>query len=478
MERMEDMTNVKSLYSPKFEHDNCGIGAVVNIKGKKSHDTVANALTIVETLEHRAGKDAEGKTGDGVGILLQISHKFFKKIAAAELGITLGEERDYAVGMFFFPQNELARNQAKKMFEIIAEKEGLEILGWRVVPAKPEVLGKRAAQCMPAIMQCFIKRPKGVKKGLDFDRKLYVARRVFEQSNEDTYVVSLSSRTIVYKGMFLVQDLRKFFPDLQDKDYESAIAMVHSRFSTNTNPSWQRAHPNRMIVHNGEINTIRGNADKMLAREETMKSEHLKGDLDKVTPVVNTEGSDSAMLDNTLEFLVMSGMDLPLAVMITIPEPWDNNGTMSQAKKDFYQYYATMMEPWDGPASILFSDGDIMGAVLDRNGLRPSRYYITKDGNLILSSEVGALPIPSDNIVEKERLRPGKMLLVDTVQGRVIDDDELKEYYASKQPYGEWLDSNLVRLKDLKIPNIKVEEHGYEKDRDFRKLLAIPMRTL
>ena len=469
MERMEDMTNVKSLYSPKFEHDNCGIGAVVNIKGKKSHDTVANALTIVETLEHRAGKDAEGKTGDGVGILLQISHKFFKKIADAELGITLGEERDYAVGMFFFPQNELARNQAKKMFEIIAEKEGLEILGWRVVPARPEVLGKRAAQCMPAIMQCFIKRPKGVKKGLDFDRKLYVARRVFEQSNEDTYVVSLSSRTIVYKGMFLVQDLRKFFPDLQDKDYESAIAMVHSRFSTNTNPSWQRAHPNRMIVHNGEINTIRGNADKMLAREETMKSEHLKGDLDKVTPVVNTEGSDSAMLDNTLEFLVMSGMDLPLAVMITIPEPWDNNGTMSQAKKDFYQYYATMMEPWDGPASILFSDGDIMGAVLDRNGLRPSRYYITKDGNLILSSEVGALPIPSDNIVEKERLRPGKMLLVDTVQGRVIDDDELKEYYASKQPYGEWLDSNLVRLKDLKIPNIKVEEHGYEERQRLQK---------
>ncbi|WP_418827840.1 glutamate synthase central domain-containing protein, partial [Ruminococcus sp.] len=466
---MEDMTNVKSLYSPKFEHDNCGIGAVVNIKGKKSHDTVANALTIVETLEHRAGKDAEGKTGDGVGILLQISHKFFKKIAAAELGITLGEERDYAVGMFFFPQNELARNQAKKMFEIIAEKEDLEILGWRVVPAKPEVLGKRAAQCMPAIMQCFIKRPKGVKKGLDFDRKLYVARRVFEQSNEDTYVVSLSSRTIVYKGMFLVQDLRKFFTDLQDKDYESAIAMVHSRFSTNTNPSWQRAHPNRMIVHNGEINTIRGNADKMLAREETMKSEHLKGDLDKVTPVVNTEGSDSAMLDNTLEFLVMSGMDLPLAVMITIPEPWDNNGTMSQAKKDFYQYYATMMEPWDGPASILFSDGDIMGAVLDRNGLRPSRYYITKDGNLILSSEVGALPIPSDNIVEKERLRPGKMLLVDTVQGRVIDDDELKEYYASKQPYGEWLDSNLVRLKDLKIPNIKVEEHGYEERQRLQK---------
>ena len=461
-------TQNSGLYSPRFEHDNCGIGAVVNIKGVKSHDTVANALTIVETLEHRAGKDAEGKTGDGVGILLQISHKFFKK-AAKEIGVNLLSERDYAVGMFFFPQNELARNQAKKMFEIIAAKEGLEVLGWRNVPSDTTVIGKRALDCMPAIMQCFIKRPVGVKKGLDFDRKLYVARRVFEQSNEDTYVVSLSSRTIVYKGMFLVGDLRRFFLDLQDPDYESAIAMVHSRFSTNTNPSWQRAHPNRMIVHNGEINTIRGNADKMLAREETMRSEHLKGDLDKVIPVVNTEGSDSAMLDNTLEFLVMSGMELPLAVMITIPEPWDNNGTMSQKKRDFYQYYATMMEPWDGPASILFSDGDLMGAVLDRNGLRPSRYYITNDGNLILSSEVGALPIEPSKIVRKERLRPGKMLLVDTVQGRLIDDDELKEYYASKQPYGEWLDSNLVNLKDLKIPNAKVEEHSKEARKRLQK---------
>ena len=457
-----------SLYDPSFEHDNCGIGAVVNIKGERSHKTVADALTIVETLEHRAGKDADGKTGDGVGILVQISHKFFKK-AAAEIGIELTSERDYAVGMFFFPQKELHRNQAKKMFEIIAEKEGLEVLGWRRVPSDTTVIGQRALECMPDIQQCFIKRPDGIAKGLDFDRRLYVARREFEQSNEDTYVVSLSSRTIVYKGMFLVGDLRRFFTDLQDEDFESAIAMVHSRFSTNTNPSWQRAHPNRMIVHNGEINTIKGNADKMLAREETMRSEHLKGDLEKVLPVVNTEGSDSAMLDNTLEFLVMSGMDLPLAVMITIPEPWDKNHTMTRTKRDFYQYYATMMEPWDGPASILFSDGDVMGAVLDRNGLRPSRYYITDDGNLILSSEVGALPIPAGKIVKKERLHPGKMLLVDTVKGRVIDDDELKEYYASRQPYGEWLDSCLVKLKDLKIPNVKVEEHHGEAKKRLQK---------
>ena len=457
-----------SLYDPSFEHDNCGIGAVVNIRGEKSHKVVDDALTIVETLEHRAGKDADGKTGDGVGILSQIPHSFFVK-AAAEIGVKLPGERDYGVGMFFFPRKELARNQARKMFEIIAEKEGLKVLGWRIVPCDTSAIGQRALDCKPEIEQCFIARPDGIKKGIDFDRRLYVARREFEQSNEDTYVVSLSSRTIVYKGMFLVGDLRRFFLDLQDEDFQSAIAMVHSRFSTNTNPSWQRAHPNRMIVHNGEINTIKGNADKMLAREETMRSEYLKGDLDKVIPVVNTEGSDSAMLDNTLEFLVMSGMPLPLAVMITIPEPWDRNHTMSRRKRDFYQYYATMMEPWDGPASILFSDGDVMGAVLDRNGLRPSRYYVTDDGFLVLSSEVGALPIPAEKIVSKDRLRPGKMLLVDTVNGRVIDDDELKETYASRQPYGEWLDGNLVRLKDLKIPNVKVQEHHREERRRLQK---------
>ena len=416
------------LYHPDFEHDNCGIGAIVNIKGRRTHDTVKNALEIVANLEHRAGKDGEGKTGDGVGILLQISHKFFSRVAE-EMGIDIGEEREYGVGMFFFPQDEFKRNQAKKMFETIIEKEDMEFLGWRQVPIAPDILGKRAVDCMPYIMQCFVKKPKKTEKGLDFDRKLYIARRVFEQSNENTYVVSLSSRTIVYKGMFLVSQLRLFFDDLQDVNYESAIAIVHSRFSTNTQPSWQRAHPNRFIVHNGEINTILGNADKMLAREETMESEQLKKELHKVLPVINSEGSDSAMLDNTLEFLVMSGMDLPLAVMITIPEPWENNRYISDTKKDFYQYYATMMEPWDGPASILFSDGDLVGAVLDRNGLRPSRYYITDDDQLILSSEVGVMPISEEHVVKKDRLRPGKMLLVDTVKGELVDDDVLKEKY-------------------------------------------------
>ena len=465
---MENQNNQPGLYSPQFEHDNCGIGAVVSIKGVKTHQTVSDALSIVENLEHRAGKDAEGKTGDGVGILLQISHKFFKK-AVKPLGIKIGEEREYGVGMFFFPQDELARNRAKKMFEIIVEKEGLEFLGWREVPTFPNVLGKKAVDCMPYIMQGFVKKPKDVNKGIDFDRKLYVARRVFEQTAEDTYVCSLSSRTIVYKGMFLVGQLRTFFKDLVDEDYESAIALVHSRFSTNTNPSWERAHPNRFIVHNGEINTIKGNADRMLSREETMVSPYLEDEMSKITPVVNTNGSDSAMLDNTLEFFVMNGMPLPLAVMITIPEPWSNNKAMEQEKKDFYQYYATMMEPWDGPASILFSDGDIMGAVLDRNGLRPSRYYITNDGYLILSSEVGALPIDESRIKVKDRLHPGKMLLVDTVKGELIDDDKLKEQYATKQPYGEWLDNNLINLCDLKIPNKKVPTHTKEERARLQK---------
>ena len=463
--RMEEQ---QGLYRREFEHDNCGIGAVVNIKGKKTHETVANALRIVEHLEHRAGKDSEGETGDGVGILLQISHKFFEKACKKE-GFEIGGEREYGIAQLFFPQHEIRRAQAKKMFEIILEKEDLKLLGWRSVPVFPEVLGSKARECMPCIMQAFIQKPQDVEAGISFDRKLYIARREFEQSNDNTYVVSMSSRTIVYKGMFLVGQLRTFFADLQNRDYESAIAMVHSRFSTNTNPSWERAHPNRFIVHNGEINTIRGNADKMLAREENMESPYLKGELHKVLPVVNRNGSDSAMLDNTLEFLVMSGMDLPLAVMITIPEPWAYNDTISQEKRDFYQYYATMMEPWDGPASILFSDGDVMGAVLDRNGLRPSRYYITSDGYMILSSEVGVLSVPEENIVLKERLHPGKILLVDTVQGKVIDDDELKEKYAKAQPYGEWLNSNLVRLKDIKIPNVRVEEYTEEQRARLQK---------
>ena len=456
----------QGLYDPRFEHENCGIGAVVNMKGETDRSVVDNALKIVETLEHRAGKDAEGKTGDGVGILLQISHTYFSKVAK-ELNIPIGDKREYGIGMFFFPQTKAKYEKAMKTFEQVLKEENLEFLGWREVPVNPSVLGSKALESMPHIMQAFIKKPKDCEKGIAFDRKLYVARMVFEKRETETYVVSCSSRTIVYKGMFLVKQLRLFYEDLNSPDYHSAIGIVHSRFSTNTNPSWQRSHPNRMMVHNGEINTITGNVDKMLSRENILKSDVLGDRMKDIVPMLDVRGSDSARLDNTLEFMMMSGMDLPLAVMATIPEPWQHIPTMSREKKAFYQYYATMMEPWDGPASIIFSDGDIMGAVLDRNGLRPSRYYLTDDGNgnryLVLSSEVGALEIPSDVIVKKERLHPGKMLLVDTVKGELIEDETLKNDYAKRQPYGEWLDHNLYPLADLKIPNKRpFRYHGME----------------
>ncbi|MFR6399724.1 glutamate synthase large subunit [Ruminococcus sp.] len=456
----------QGLYDPRFEHENCGIGAVVNMKGETDRSVVDNALKIVETLEHRAGKDAEGKTGDGVGILLQISHTYFSKVAK-ELNIPIGDKREYGIGMFFFPQTKAKYEKAMKTFEQVLKEENLEFLGWREVPVNPSVLGSKALESMPHIMQAFIKKPKDCEKGIAFDRKLYVARMVFEKRETETYVVSCSSRTIVYKGMFLVKQLRLFYEDLNSPDYHSAIGIVHSRFSTNTNPSWQRSHPNRMMVHNGEINTITGNVDKMLSRENILKSDVLGDRMKDIVPMLDVRGSDSARLDNTLEFMMMSGMDLPLAVMATIPEPWQHIPTMSREKKAFYQYYATMMEPWDGPASIIFTDGDIMGAVLDRNGLRPSRYYLTDDGKgnryLILSSEVGALEIPSDVIVKKERLHPGKMLLVDTVKGELIEDETLKNDYAKRQPYGEWLDHNLYPLADLKIPNKRpFRYHGME----------------
>ena len=434
---------MQTLYEPSFEHDACGIGAVVSIDGIKSHDVVEKALSIVEKLEHRAGKDATGETGDGVGILLQISHDFFKKAAADLVGLL--EERDYGIGQIFFPDKSVVSEKAR--FEKCVSESGLKFLGWREVPVKAEVLGKKARDCMPGIWQAFIKRPENCEKGLEFDKLLYKVRLEFERgpstgsrTANPTYVCSLSSRTIVYKGMFLVHELRTFYKDLQAPEYSSALALVHSRFSTNTNPSWQRAHPNRFIAHNGEINTIRGNVDRMLARD---------GEVD-------TTGSDSAMLDNTLEYFVMNGMPLPLAVMICIPEPWKHDDSLTQEKRDFYHYWATMMEPWDGPAAILYSDGDVLGATLDRNGLRPSRYFITRDNMLVLSSEVGVLDIPENQIVKKSRLQPGRMLLVDTVQKRLITDKELKETYSAEHPYGEWLDQNLVHLSDLKIPNKKI----------------------
>ena len=469
-----------------IEHDACGIGAVVNIDGHREHQTLSDALSIVEKLDHRAGKDASGKVGDGVGVLTQISWPFFEKAAKAS-GIDLPGEEKFAVGMFFLPQGERKAAFSMRMFEVVAEKQGIPVLGWRKVPTHPEILGKLARDCMPDIRQCFLGIPKGTESGFPFEQKLYALRREYEQSAEDTYICSLSSRTIVYKGMFLVTQLRQFFDDLRDPDFAVSIAVVHSRFSTNTTPSWQRAHPYRMLVHNGEINTIRGNIDRMNAREETMSSPYMDREFDRILPAVQVNGSDSAMLDNTLEFFYMNGLDLPLAMMSLIPEPWRRDRDMPEEKKDFYHYYSTMMEPWDGPAAVLFTDGIILGATLDRNGLRPSRYYVTDDGRLILSSEVGVLDIPPEKIVKKSRLQPGRMLLVDTAKKRIISDEECKEYYSRRNPYGEWLDQNLLHLENLPIPNRKIPMNTQDvRDRLYKffgytyedvKNVILPMAT-
>lgn len=441
--------------------DSCGIGAVVNIDGHRDHRLVSDALSIVEKLEHRAGKDASGKVGDGVGIMTQIPHEYYKKAVRAE-GLAEKLPDGFAVGMFFLPQDENARSIDRRLFAAILEKAGLHLLFWRRVPVNHKILGKLARDTEPSIQQAFIARPEDIAADDDlaFDRRLYVARREFEQSANGTYVCSMSCRTITHKGMFLVGQLRRFYADLENEDYVSAVATVHSRFSTNTTPSWERAHPYRMICHNGEINTIRGNADRVFAREETMSSAFTDANADKIFPVIGGLGSDSAMLDNTLEFFCMNGIDPALAMMMLVPEPWKRDAAMGQEKKDFYHYYATMMEPWDGPAAILFTDGRIFGATLDRNGLRPSRYYITDDNRLILASEVGVLDIAPEKIVKKSRLMPGRMLLVDMKEGRLVSDQEIKEHYAARRPYGEWLAMNLRRLRDLPVPNKKNEDRS------------------
>lgn len=466
--------NAQGLYNPCFEHDACGIGTIVNIDGEKSHAILSDCLTILEKLEHRGGTGADENTGDGAGILFNIPHKFFEEELKSK-GLTLGDEGDYAVAMVFLPQEEKARKEAMSLFEDIAKDENLKLIGWRAVQTNPSILGKASLEAMPYIMQAFVKRPNGIKPGKDFERKLYIVRRNIEKRagwiskflNETFYIASFSSKTIVYKGMLLSTQLREFYKDLEDERVETSLALVHSRYSTNTFPSWERAHPNRFMIHNGEINTLRGNVNKVYSRETNVKSRVLGKELNRVLPIINKEGSDSAIFDNNLEFLYMNGMDLTRAVMMAIPEPWYKSKTMSKEKRAFYEYNATLMEPWDGPAAIVFTDGEKVGAVLDRNGLRPSRYYITKDRRLILSSEVGALDIPAENVEKKDRLMPGRMLLVDTVKKEVIDDEELKHSYATEHPYGEWLEENLVTLDKIKDG----KKFRIEYDRETRKRL-------
>ncbi|MGN8768305.1 glutamate synthase large subunit [Paenibacillus barengoltzii] len=446
----------QGLYDPAFEKDACGMGFVAHIKGKASHDIVSQALTMLANMEHRGGQGSESNSGDGAGILLQIPHRFFAA-EAAKLGFTLPEAGQYGVGMLFLPHDEAVRTKQEEELVRIAEEEGQHVLGFRTVPTRDDMLGQSAKAAKPFVRQIFIERSADLKEDLDFERKLYVIRRRAERAirysgaeqGDAFYVSSLSCRKVVYKGMLTTEQVGQFYLDLRDERLESAIAMVHSRFSTNTFPSWERAHPYRFMIHNGEINTLRGNVNWMHARQSMFKTEKFGDDLEKVKPIINPDGSDTAMFDNTFEFLYLSGRSLPHVAMMMVPEPWVGREDMDPDKKAFYEYHSTMMEPWDGPAAMGFTDGVQIGAILDRNGLRPSRYYVTKDDLIVLSSEVGVLDIPAENVLYKDRLRPGRMLLVDTQEGRIISDEEVKSAIAKEHPYREWLNEHLVELEDL-----------------------------
>ncbi|MFW6157204.1 MAG: glutamate synthase central domain-containing protein, partial [Balneolaceae bacterium] len=459
----------QGMYDPNHEHDACGIGFVVNIKGNQSHNIVRQALTVLHNLDHRGATGSEANTGDGAGILIQIPHQFLKE-SCEGIGIELPERGHYGVGMIFLPPEREERRACEKEIERIVEEEGQQVLGWRKVPTDNFYLGDSAKATEPSVRQLIIGRNPDIEDQLAFERKLFVIRRRSTRviaagdfkDKDFFYICSLSSRTIVYKGMLTPNQLQEFFPDLRDPKMKSALALVHSRFSTNTFPSWKLAHPYRYMIHNGEINTLRGNQNWMHAREALFESELFGDDLEKVMPIIQEYGSDSAKFDNCLEFLTLGGRSLPHAMMMMIPEPWESHETMSEEKKAFYEYHSCLMEPWDGPASVAFTDGKVVGATLDRNGLRPSRYYVTKDDMVVLASEVGVLDIPPQDIVQKNRLQPGRMLLIDTEEQRIISDEEIKDRIAREHPYREWLDNNLIDFHDL--PYEHFEESGLSHD--------------
>ena len=454
----------QGLYDPAFEHDACGFGFVVDIAGRPSHAIVRDALTVLVNLEHRGATGSEKNTGDGAGLTIQIPHRFLSEVAAKS-GVRLRGRGGYGVGMVFLPPDKVSRVECFRLFERVVEEEGLHFLGWREVPTDNTGLGASAKASQPLIRQVFIDRPEGMVEDLAFERKLYIARRLVEKAvsrsaipcRGDFYIPSLSCRTIVYKGMLNASQLRTFYPDLLDERVESAIAMVHSRFSTNTFPSWARAHPYRYISHNGEINTLRGNVNWMHARQSQFSSRLFGDELTKALPAIDTEGSDSAILDNALELLYLSGRSLAHGLMMMVPEPWQHHESMAPEKKAFYEFHACLMEPWDGPASIAFTDGIRIGATLDRNGLRPARYYVTADGRVVMASEAGVLDIPPDQVVAKGRLQPGRMFLVDTAEQRIVADDELKHRVATEHPYEEWLREWLVKLTELPPPPRVIE---------------------
>ncbi len=443
----------QGLYDPQFEHESCGVGFVVNVKGKRSHQIVRQALTVLRNLRHRGACGCEANTGDGAGLLLQMPHAFLQE-ACAESHLALPSAGEYAAGNLFLPTDPAEARRCQKIFEQIVKDEGQHLLGWRTVPTHDAPLGETARCGEPLIRQVFIGRNAGLLEDMAFERKLYVIRKRAEKAirysgikgGRSFYVCSLSYKTLVYKGMLMSEQVEEFFPDLSNPAMETALALVHSRFSTNTFPTWDRAHPYRYIAHNGEINTLRGNINWMHARQAMFESDLFGGDLKKLLPIINTDGSDSAMFDNCLEWLVLAGRSLPHAVMMMIPEPWLNHESMSDEKKAFYEYHSCLMEPWDGPASIAFTDGLKIGAVLDRNGLRPSRYYVTKDDLVIMASEVGVLDVPPDRVLHKGRLQPGRMFLIDTEEGRIVADAEIKHQTSSAHPYRQWLDNYLLEL--------------------------------
>jgi glutamate synthase (ferredoxin) len=450
----------QGLYDPQFEHDACGLGFVVNMKGKKSHQMVSDALKILVNLDHRGACGCEANTGDGAGILIQIPHDFFLT-EAARLGFKLPAVGHYGVGQLFLPKDPAERMVVKAEVARIIADENHTVLGWRDVPTDNSSLGKTAVTAEPFMEQVFVGRGAAIKDELAFERKLYVIRKLAEQriryagkisGGKWFYVASLSARTLTYKGMLMSEQVEKYYADLRNPAVVTAIALVHSRFSTNTFPSWDRAHPNRYIAHNGEINTLRGNVNWMKARQALFTSEIFGEDIKKIIPVINTDGSDSAQFDNCVELLTLAGRELPHAMMMMIPEPWENHESMDPERRAFYEFHSCLMEPWDGPASMAFTDGKFIGACLDRNGLRPSRYYVTKDDVVIMASEAGVLPVDPERVAVKGRLQPGKMFLVDLEQGRIIADEELKKKYSSAHPYQKWLENNHVLLKDLPEP--------------------------
>src|SRR3989338_5912174 len=451
--------SAQGLYDPAHEHDACGVGFVVHIKGLKSHDIVRKALQVLINLLHRCACGCEPNTGDVAGILLQMPDKFLRR-ECARLGIPLPAPTEYGAGLVFLPRAPAQRDHVEALIAGIVGEEGQRLLGWRDVPSDDRLLGATALSVEPWIRQVFVGRGPGVRDHAHFERKLYVVRKRIENAvagldlaeKAFVYLPSLSSNTLIYKGMLSADQIETMYPDLTDPDVESALALVHQRFSTNTFPSWPLAHPYRYIAHNGEINTLRGNINWMRARQALCASGLLGQDLAKVFPVTREGLSDSATFDNVLEFLVMNGRSLPHAILMMIPEPWQNHESISPERRAFYEYHSSLMEPWDGPASIAFTDGTVIGAALDRNGLRPSRYYVTKDDLVIMASEVGALDIPAERVLIKERLHPGRIFLVDTAEGRIIDDAELKRAFASQHPYGEWLKTHLRPLETLPEP--------------------------